>query len=236
MEKRRLRESILDQIESKDLTVKDVIEKTGIPEQYFDAIINDKRARLPAFPYIRVHLVRVAELLGLSPGDVIADYKAEFTGLISGSADTLPGNRFALPSDRRKYLIVAGVIGLLLLGFIFKSSGFFGKPQLQLTMPPIDSSDPFIVETSTIMLSGKLDTGDKLYINNQLSPVLVDGSFLISYPLQPELNPIEFRISRFLGKELRVVKNVYYRESTSTQEEPIVAPEAPVATPTDVDN
>ena len=220
MEKRRLRESILDQIEAKDLKAQDVVDRTGIPEQYFDAILNDKRAKLPAFPYIRVHLVKVAELLGLNPAEVIADYKAEFTSLVSGSADTLPGNRFALPSPRRKYLIASAVIGLIILGFLFKSSGFFGQPQLVLMMPPIDSRDPFIVETSTIMLSGRVDASDKLYINNQITPVLADGSFSQNYELQPELNPIEFRVSRFLGRDLKVLKNVYYREATSTVEEP----------------
>lgn len=227
MEKRRLRESILDQIEAKDLRAQDLVERTGIPEQYLDAILNDTRQKLPAFPYIRVYLVKIAEVLGLNPADVIADYKAEFTSLISGSADTLPGNRFALPSARRKYLIGAGVIGLIILGFIFKSSGFFGQPHLSLVMPPIDSKDPFIVETSTIMLGGKVDSGDKLYINNQITPVLVDGSFAQKYELQPELNPIEFKVSRFLGRDLKVTKNVYYREATSTKEllmEPAAAP------------
>lgn len=224
MEKRRLRESILDQIEAKDLSVKEVIEKTGIPEQYLDAILNDKIAKLPAFPYIRVHLVKVAELLGLKPNEVIADYKTEFTSLISGSADTLPGNRFALPSIRRKYLIVGGVIALVLLGFIFKSSGFFGQPQLTLIMPPIDSSDPYITTTSTITLAGKVDPSDKLYINNQLSTISADGSFSINYKLHPELNPVEFKVSHFLGKDLIVAKNIFYQEEVPVEVPVEVAP------------
>lgn len=216
MEKRRLRESILDQIEAKDLTAKDVVEKTGIPEQYFDAILNDKQSKLPAFPYIRAHLVKVAQLLGLNAEEVIKDYKTEFTGSVSGSADTLPGNRFALPSARRKYLIGGAVIGLLLLGFIFKSSGFFGQPKLTLLMPPIDSRDPFVVGTSTIILAGKIDPSDKLFINNQATPVSVEGVFSENYDLRPELNPIEFKVSRFLGRDLTIVKNVFYRETAST--------------------
>jgi hypothetical protein len=222
MEKRRLRESILDQIEAKDLTVKDVIDKAGIPEQYFDAIISDRRDKLPAFPYIRVHLVKVAQLLGLDADEAIRQYKDEFINLRSGSADTLPGNRFALPSSRRKYIIGAGVIGLIILGFMFKSSGFFGQPKLTLVMPPIDSRDPFITESSTIVLAGRIDPSDKLFINNQATPVAVDGSFAQDYDLQPELNPIEFRVSRFLGRDLKVTKNIYYREPAGAAAEETV--------------
>jgi hypothetical protein len=217
MEKRRLRESILDQIESKDLTAKDVVNATGIPEQYLDAILNDQRNRLPAFPYIRVYLVKVAEVLGLDPNEVILEYKTEFTSLISGSADTLPGNRFALPSSKKKYLIIGGIVGILLIGFILKNVGFFSQPRLVLIMPPIDSRDPFIVESSTIMLSGKIESGDKLTINNQITPVEFDGTFTMRYDLDPELNHIEFRVSRFLGEDLLVTKKVFYREPAEIQ-------------------
>src|SRR3989344_227936 len=105
MEKQRLREVILDHVEAKNLKIEDIIERTGIPDQYLDAILHDKRDRLPAYPYVRTYLVKMAELLGLDAREFVAEYKNEFSNKISGASDKLPLNRFALPSARRRYLI-----------------------------------------------------------------------------------------------------------------------------------
>lgn len=214
MEKRRLREVILDHIEAKDLKIIDVIEKTGIPEPYLDAILNDKRHKLPAYPYVRIYLVKIAELLGLNQADVIADYRREFGDKISGAADTLPANRFALPSSRKRYLIGGAVLALILLGYVISNSGFFGRPQLLLISPPQGGEEPYVVTSPTIELRGQIDSGDKLIINGQETPVGPGGVFSREYQLNPELNTIEFVVSRFLGKEIKVIRQVYYQVPT----------------------
>ena len=224
MEKRRLRESILDHIESKDLTVKDLIARSGIPEQYLDAILNDKRDKLPAFPYVRVYLIKIAAILGLNPEEIVAEYKAEFSNKISGSSDTLPANRFVLPSSRRRYLIGAAALLLIVLGYALSNSGFFGRPHLALTMPPAGASDPYVTTTSSITFEGQIDAGDKLLINNQVQPVTKEGIFSIPYQLQPELNTVEFTVSRFLGTSITIVRHIYYEEASSTAVRAIVPP------------
>lgn len=233
MEKRRLREVILDQIEAKDLKVKDVIEKTGIPESYLDAVLNDKRDKLPAFPYIRIYLIKIAELLGMNASEVVAEYKREFSDKVSGSRDTLPRNRFALPSSRKRYLIVGGVLALIILTYTLTNSGFFGRPHLLLTMPPQDSEDVYVIETPVIQLAGQIESGDKLLINDQEIPVSSEGVFSLEYPLEPELNTIEFTVSRFLGKEIQVTRHVYYKEPQVAESSSLSPLEGVVAGETD---
>ena len=206
----------MDNIEAKDLSVRDVVERTGMPESYLNAIINDHRDALPAFPYVRIYLIRLAEVLSLTPTEVIEQYKAEFNEKVSGAADMLPGNRFALPSSRRRYLIGGGICAVIILGYVLSNSGFFGKPSLALSMPPQNSGDPYIVNEASIQLVGQIQPGDKLLINGQAAPLTAEGSFTIEYPLSPELNTIEFMVSRFLGRQISVVKHVYYQEASTT--------------------
>ena len=212
---RRLRDIILDQCEAKEIRMEELVKKSGIPEQYLDAIINDVRTRLPALPYIRVHLTRIAIFLGLPPERLLSQYRKEFSDKQSGGFDALPGNRFALPSGTRRYAIIGGVVLLILVVVMISRSGFFGIPHLTISMPPA-GSDPFITNSSTILLSGKVDAGDKLLINGQDVATGNDGVFSSPYPLTPELNVIEFTTKRFLGRELSITRQVYYDEPTST--------------------
>jgi len=212
---RKLRDIILDQCEAREVRVEDLIKKTGIPEQYLDAIINDLRRRLPAFPYIRVHLVAIADLLQLPRDLVINKYRSEFAEKISGGGDMLPHNRFALPSDKRRLIVGVVIIGLAVVIYGISRSGFFGRPHLTIVMPPADR-ETFIISSSTILLSGKVDSGDSLTVNGQAVTVDDSGNFSKEYLLAPEINILEFVTKRFLGRQLTVTKQVYFESATST--------------------
>jgi hypothetical protein len=205
---RKLRDIIADQCEAKELSPFEVAKRSGINEQYVDALISGDISKLPAFPYIRGGLISLAGLLGLPAELLVNKYREEFMQMRSGSGDKLPGNRFALPSYRREYLIGAGVLGILSLIFWISQSGFFGQPALSIITPPAQPS-PFIVSTSTYLLSGRIDPGDILSINGQHSPVQSDGTFKKEIQLIPEINVIEFTTKRFLGREIKEVRQIY---------------------------
>lgn len=210
---RKLRDIILDQCEAKEIRIEELIKKTGIPEQHFDAIVSDVRTRLPAFPYIRQHLIKIAALLGLPQELLLNKYRAEFAEKASGSADRLPGNRFALAGGGRRYLFGLGAVVVLFILYVIARSGLFGAPNLAISNPPADA-DPFIVTgSSTLMIAGSIDPGDKLLINGQ--PVATDatGAFVREYQLVPEINIIEFSATRFLGRTVTVTRQVYLEET-----------------------
>lgn len=207
---RKLRDILLDQCEAKEIRIDELIKRSGIPEQYLDAIINDVRRRLPAFPYMRPHLVRIATALGLPHELLLKKYRVEFSEKISGAADMLPGNRFALPSGKRRYVIAAAIVAIIVL-YAVTRSGFFGQPRLVIDMPPV-GQDPFITTSSTIILSGHSDPGDKLSINGQAVTADGDGAFIKEYQLVPEINIVEFSAQRFLGRRVTITRQVYYEE------------------------
>ncbi len=215
MEKQPLRELLLDAMEAKGFAPDRLCALTGIPANYLEALLKEKRGYLPPFPYIRGHLLKIAEVLELDSANFIALYRAESISTMSGASDHLPGNRFNLP--RRSGRIISVVSGLIvILALVVWGSGFLSKPYLNLLNPP--SGDAvFVSPTSVIELKGRIDSGDALTVNGQ--PVAVDetGSFTTEYQLQPELNVLTFNVKRFLGRQLIVTRQVYLTV-TSTPE------------------
>lgn len=211
MNPRSLKSILADQIEAKDITLDQLSEKTGVPEQYIKAIMNNQPDRLPALPYIRSYLLTIADFLQIEREVMLEAYRNEFAAKMSGPADRLPGNRFALEHRGRKWIwfAIAGVVGALVL-YAVLGSAFFGAPYFRLVNPPQDA-EIFEVSGSTILLAGTTEPNGKLTINNELVPVRADGSFEFEYPLKPELNTIVFKVERFLGKTLTVEKKVYLR-------------------------
>ncbi len=236
---RKLRDIIADQCEANGITTADLAKKTGAPEQYLEALMAGEIRRLPAFPYVRPHLVKIAEALSLPAGTLTSKYKEEFAAMHSGSGDRLPSNRFALPSHRRGYFIGAIAIAVFVVLYLISRSGFFGQPQLTIEIPPAAPS-PFLTTTSTIVLSGRTDPGDSLFVNGQHVAVATDGTFSKEYQLLPEINMITFSAKRFLGREVTVTRQVYFDQSATstppaakpaTTTTPVATTSAPVVVP-----
>jgi len=224
MNPRSLKAILADHLEEKSISVEQLAAKTGVPEHYVKAIFDNQSERLPALPYIRGYLLAIADYLGIDHEVVLEAYRAELGAKMSGPADRLPGNRFALVKRQRKWMwfAAAGIVGVLVLYAVLRSA-FFGAPYFRLVNPPQDA-EMFEVTGSTILLAGTTEPNGKLSINGESVPVRSDGSFEFEFPLAPELNTIEFKVERFLGKTLTVVKKVYVRP---LEPEPITSSSSP---------
>lgn len=201
-----------DQMELKELTIEQIAHDTDIPEVYIDAIHDGRSEKLPPLPYIKSHLRKLAVYLELDPSLVSEAYRSEFSQTFSGADDTLPHNRFALPSHKIRWIIGAAAALFLLLG-VTLSARLGSAPILELTVPD-PNENPYVVSTPTVAISGRVKPGDKLFINDQAVTSDETGRFEQSYRLEPELNTIEFRVKRFLGNETRVVKQIYLQLNT----------------------
>jgi hypothetical protein len=222
---RALRDIITDQAEAKGLTSIEIAKKIGAPESYVEALFVGDKKFLPALPYLRQHLIRMSDLLGLPSDMLVNKFKEECAAMQSGSLDKLPGNRFALPSYRKQYTIgIAVMVGIIVIGVIARS-GFFGQPSLIVTQP--ESSDgPFITSSSTVILTGRISPGDTLLVNGEHVSAQGDGSFSSEFQLTPELNTIDFVAQRFLGRQTTIRRQIYFepKESGATTTVRIVVP------------
>ncbi len=209
MNSRSLKDILADQLEVKGITLDDLSVKTGVPEQYIKAIFNDRPEGLPPLPYIRTHLLKLADFLQVDRNAVLDAYRAEFAAKLSGPADRLPPNRFAFERQSRRWLWVSiGAIVLILIIYALAGSGFFGTPSFKLINPP-QSNEVYETSETSIVLSGITEPNGKLAINGQPVPVHSDGTFEYEYALSLEMNIIEFTVERFLGKTVTVTQRIY---------------------------
>jgi len=212
---KNLKELFNEAIAIRDLDVKKISELTDIPVHYLSALSDGEMSKLPAAPYVRGYLLKIAEILKMDSESLLRAYKQEISLWpikTSGPQDRLPFNRYAFKFFGKKTIFIGGIVLLAAIIFLLwrfdNIFGFFGTPQININNP---TTDNLIVNSNNIKLSGKINPSDKLIINNE--EVLSDsnGQFEKDFPLQIGINTIEFKVRRFLGKEATIIRQVIYQ-------------------------
>ncbi len=199
--------------ELRGLDLKKLSELTDIPVHYLTALANGEFEKLPAAPYVRGYLAKIAEALRVDENLLLKTYKQEvsFRSLrASGPEDKLPANRFTFRASRRKRILLAITLAaiLVIVFIVWRADDFLGKPRIEIISP---AADNLIVNSPSIKLSGRVNGNDKLTIYGEEILAAKDGSFEKEFFLQPGLNRIEFKVKRFLGGETTIVRQVIYQ-------------------------
>ncbi len=196
----------------RNLNVEKLSELTDIPVYYLAALINNDFSKLPPTPYLRGYLVKIAEVLRVDVNLFLKAYKEETalkTLKTSGVSDKLPSNRFISKNPRKKKFFIIGTILILITGlFVLKADDFLGAPKIEIVSPIADN---LIVHDSSLNLSGRIGVKDKLAINGEEIATDESGRFEKDFSLQPGINTVEFRVKRFLGKEIKIIRQVIYQ-------------------------
>jgi cytoskeletal protein RodZ len=208
MENKNLKDFLKEIIETKGLSLKKLHQVTDIPELYLENLLEGKFEKLPAKPYVRGYLLKLARVLELNSDDLWNRYQEENKINASGSADRLPENRFAIKPISKK-LLIAGAIGLaLILYLIFGVARLTGKPEIVIFSPGAELS---LSNNEAATVSGKINPRDILTINQEEIVVDKNGNFRKTYNLQAGLNTFEFSVKRLLGKEIKVFRQIIYQ-------------------------
>lgn len=181
---------------------------TGITERYILAFTEGSKEKLPAAPYVRGYLMRIAGILDLNGQELWEAYKNELLINSSGPLDRLPENRFALKKLSKKWLAGATVAVLLIVYLAINANRFLGRPEITITSP---APETLVTTASALNLVGQINPTDKLMISGEEVQIDDNGRFEKNYELEPGLNRIEFLVKRFLGKEAKVIKQVIYQ-------------------------
>ncbi len=204
---------LTEALELRNCTHEKLAQLTGISGHYLIAIENLEITKLPAAPYVRGYLKKIAAALHLNFEDLWKMYEKELTFKSSGAHDRLPTNRFAIQPINKKYWVF-GAIGIILLVYlILNLRTFFGAPLLTIANPVEPTSASPV---SVITLAGTINPKDKLTINGEETLGDDNGAFEKNYNLQPGLNTIEFKVQRLLGKENVIIRNVLYEPPATT--------------------
>lgn len=210
-------------LKEKGLNLKKLSELTGVALKHLENINSGNWNDLPAAPYVRGYLVKISEVLDFNADEWWKIMRGEEIS-VSGSSDALPQNRFLKKTRSRKYWVTGIVFVILVAYFGLRFSAIFGRPEIVVNYPPED-----VVTTSSeeIVLSGRLENGDKLFINSESVLIEKDGSWQKSFTLGTS-NPNVFEISakKFLGRETKLTRQIIFepeedgktpRPTTSTE-------------------
>lgn len=195
-------------LQEKNISLAKLSELTGISGRFLESLIQEKYERLPAAPYVRSYLFKIAEVLNLDSQKLWQEYQKNNQLKKSGLNDNLPLNRFSPKPLNKKIIFLLMMI--LLIGYLaFKYNFFLSKPTLSLLGQLASSANP-VVSESNFKIEGRAESGDQLLINKENVFVDENGYFQKDFSLQPGLNIIQFQIKKLLGRETIITKQVLY--------------------------
>jgi cytoskeletal protein RodZ len=213
---RTFSETLLEALRTKGISTEKLSQLTGISERYLTLLVSEEYQKLPAAPYVRGYVMKIAEALSLDGAALWQEYIAGAAGLRRpGKRDMLPENRFVTPQFNKRVVVVGALIVLAVVYAIVRLPVILGAPQLTLR----DFPDTRTITTSTLVISGTMNPADELTINDERVYPESTGGFSRTVTLEPGFNTFTFRASRFLGRTTELVRQVFYQVPTSTREE-----------------
>jgi hypothetical protein len=231
MNDKNLGEALSEVVTEHGLTLEKLSEITNIPKRYLLAMTENDVKNMPAAPYIRGYISKICSMLDADPAILHAAYKK--TELkTSGREDYLPKNRFAIvKKSKKKFWIISFItIGFIIAGLRIgpalnsRNAGdigyaFLGIPSIEVNLPAkVNDQDFSETRERTITIDGKINPRDSIIINRELVSVNNDGLFSKEAFLNTGLNVFEIKVKRFLGREITVIRKVFYITEEKNEE------------------
>jgi len=210
-EQKTIQAALRDLMADKNLSAQKLSDLTDVPTRFVDAIIKGDFNKLPAKPYIRGYLFKIANSLDVENDDLWRAYRFSTETASSGESDMLPGNRFALKKISPSKVIGLIVALLVIIFFIVRFDRIVGSPDIRVVTPEIVSE-----EITTI--SGDMDPDDRLTINGELIYVTDDGSFSKDVRLEAGINTFQIVATRKLGRQTEITRQIIYEPKEEPEE------------------
>jgi transcriptional regulator with XRE-family HTH domain len=206
-----------DKLKERGLTLKRLSELSGIALRHLENLSEGNIFELPAAPYLRGYLQKLSRILDFDPEEWWQYFQKMELLKRSGSADKLPENRFA-PRLIAKYIWLAVILIVVVGYFAFRYRAIFGRPMIIISSP---SADLTSVRENIITISGRAEGQSQVFVNQEAVRVGEDGGWEKSMLLEPGLNTVEIRATKFLGRETKIIRQIVYEptnqpNSTST--------------------
>ena len=208
---KNLSEVLTDGIRIKGITVEKLAQLSGVSERYIASLVEEKYSELPAAPYVRGYLLKIAALLNLDGENIWQEYLKNHDALRrAGERDHLPPNRFTTKNLGKKPILV-GFIAIFLVGFfVSRIAAFYSGPSLTLA----NLKENIVVESPQFVIEGKIKLSDQLTLNGEEIYPDEKGNFEKTVELGPGFNTLIFKVKKLLGKEHTIIKQIFYRQET----------------------
>lgn len=203
----RLGELLRNRRNELEISLEDAETATKIRQKYLELIESDRLQKLPNDVYTRGYVKNYAEFLGFDTKEVLKLYTTERHRLASNTPPPAKQrNPLGLrPIDSQSVIftpksIIITLAAILILGLFT----YVGWQFSQLSAPPkisLNNQDQSTVNTSFVIVSGDVDSGSDVFIND--SPILstAEGSFSEKVALADGTNQIKVSAKNKFGKE-----------------------------------
>jgi len=203
-EHKNINELLSELMNERHVTADKLSDATNIPKRFIVSLMKGESENLPARPYVRGYLFKIAEALQVDPHILWQSYRISDDFRASGGQDKLPTNRFAFKKIRTSRVVATFFIVVVIVFVGFRFNDILGRPTLNVSLPESTSEE-------TITVTGSVSPGDRLTLNAEVIYPDEAGLFEKRIQLEPGLNTLEFRIKRYLGQESKFVKQVFYQ-------------------------
>lgn len=204
-----LGEIITELIETRGFSLEKLTEATNINKRYLAALLANDFKALPAAPYVRGYLSKIAEVMEADPEELQNAY-ARLELRTSGKNDLLPGNKFVIVKSKKGILTILVVLAVI-VSFIIHWSIASRTPEITVNIPEkIENQDYLTVGDMAFVIEGQADKKDTVFINSEPIPVDYKGFFSKEISLNDGINTFEIRVQRFLGKETTITRKIFY--------------------------
>ncbi|HUX36082.1 MAG TPA: helix-turn-helix domain-containing protein [Candidatus Paceibacterota bacterium] len=210
-----------ERVRERGLTMKRLSELTGVSLKHLEGIFSGDPARLPSYPYLKGYLTKLGEVLDFDSSEAWEQMKKFSGAQSSGKMDELPRNRFSKRPVGR-YFIIGGIVAVVILYACFRFYQISGKPDVVILYP---SENMIVVDINSVTISGKISNGDELRINGEQVDIQPNGSWQKNVSLQPGINTMEIKASKFLGRETDIVRQIVYQPPQAAATSSVSAPQ-----------
>jgi plasmid maintenance system antidote protein VapI len=217
-EPRLFKEILAETIESSGLSIEKIVNATGVPERFIIALIEGNYSVLPAAPYTRGYIKKMAEILDAEADALWVTFERESRPRRSGREDALPQNRFLMRANlSKKNWIIALAIIVAISYLSFNTKRLTGAPDLRISAPepPVSQNTDGLA-----MIRGRVeDSKDTVTINGDAVYVDEFGEFQKEFSLDPGVNNFEIMAKKFLGRSKTETRQIIYEPLPPPPEE-----------------
>ena len=216
-EPRLFKDILAEAVEASEISVDKIIGATGVPERFIMALIEGNYQFLPAAPYTKGYIKKIAGVLGVKPDELWVAFERESRPMRSGAGDALPRNRFLMSVNfnNRKLAIYLAIIAVVIYAGI-NAKRLIGAPGLSIISP----TEPVTRTAEGLaLIRGRVENPQDIVTING-SAIYVDefGEFQKEFTLDPGLNNFDVAAKRFLGRGKLESRQIIY-EPTPLPEE-----------------
>lgn len=202
-----------ERIREKGFSLNKLSEATGITPEYLSALVEGDYSRMPAAPYMRGYLKKLADVLEFDANEWQDKFRRMRAVSAAGAGDVLPSNRFSV-RGKRIFILPAIAAALLVLYGGLRFYQIIGRPKLTVLDPSTATvsvaSDEFVIRAAAAGV-------DRVTINGEDAFAAEDGVYEKKVILSPGLNTFTISAKKFLGAEAHSLRQIFYESRQAAQ-------------------